>query len=248
MKIMSLNVNQFRPVPDRDLFAETKTREIIAIAKAFLYSDPDNVVFLQEVQNWLIKGELENMLNGVLPESSKPFKVISHKLDSPRWAYAYTVAIIRRQEDSNWELADEFKNNGLFENRFLEIRQDKLNLHLLGVHAPLEDNYRKPENVQKFFDALKKYAKNNTDKRLVILGDLNCHRGKKSTHKKDLEEMEKYLFDLVKDTDITYFSGKTTIDHVLISKELESKAVAQVIPREILELSDHAVIIVDIKE
>lgn len=50
---------------------------------------------------------------------------------------------------------------------------------------------------------LKTERKKQTNERLMILGDLNCHRGEKSTHKNDLEEMEKYLCDLVKDTDIS---------------------------------------------
>lgn len=119
---------------------------------------------------------------------------------------------------------------------------------LISDADPLECEYRKPEDVQKFFDTLKIYARDNTNKRLMILGDLNCHKGEKSTHKNDLKEMRDYLCDLVEDTDITYFPGKTTIDHVLISKKLESKTTAQVIPQEILELSDHAVIIVTVDE
>lgn len=246
MKIMSLNVNQFRPIPVRGIFAEAKTKEIIAFIKAFLFSNQNNVVFLQEVQKWLItKGTLESMLNGTM--GKKFFKIIVPLCKTS--PYTYTVAIIR--EGSGWEeQVDGFKsiNDGLFENRFLEIKQDELELRLLGVHAPLESKYRKPEDVQKFFDALKIYAKNNTNEKLMILGDLNCHKGEKSTHKSDLEEMSEHFPDLVGDTDITYFPGGTTIDHVLISKELERKTVAQVIPREILELSDHAVIIVTIDE
>lgn len=46
---------------------------------------------------------------------------------------------------------------------------------------------------------------------------------------------------------VTYFSKGTRIDHVLASPAL-SRVTAKVIPREVLELSDHAVIIVNIEE
>lgn len=139
---------------------------------------------------------------------------------------------------------------------------------IVGVHIP---------DGMAFLDKLKEYAVTHKSKKMIILGDFNIatNEWRAEERKKELEvaqkvknrkvianckeffERRKWLLetvpsidysDAVKDDRPTYFREKTTIDHVLASPALEGKVTANVIPQDKLELSDHAVIIVDIKE
>lgn len=148
MKIISLNVNQFRPLK---ILEGSKIREIISIIQVFLFSDINNVVFLQEVPANLVS-ELENALNGnPKAEEKKFYKIINPSLNPPRRVWGYTIAIVN--EDSNWAKIDEFKEAKrgfenkhnfqdkknypwFYENKFVEITNEQMNLRLLSVHAP----------------------------------------------------------------------------------------------------------------
>jgi len=262
MKIMSLNVNRFIPL---GFLEGSKGREIIICIKLFLLNDIDNVVFLQEVPPSLI-GELENTLNGKAKEEKKIFEVIKPILDPFRQANAYTVAI--KREESKWGRVDEFRqkkrefeknkefkdkgNPWYYENKFIEIKNDDLNLQLLGIHAPWQEKVDN-NSITVFFNAIEDYAKNKSDhpQRFVIIGDLNADTKETSVYHETLEHIEnmRYLLAVKELGDvITQFKYKTRIDHVLVSPALrdEVKVTAQVIPKEVLELSDHAVIIADV--
>ncbi len=98
-----------------------------------------------------------------------------------------------------------------------------------------------------------KYAEKHTNKKTVILGDMNVHSAKSSVYydvfhqiRTDIAEGGLGYADLVPDDVETFFPGHTTIDHVLVSPELKDKADAKVYSKKELCLSDHAVIVVDI--
>lgn len=243
MKIMSLNVNQFRVLR---LSEGCWAKEVVEFAKKFLKEDVNNAVFLYEVPYYTGFNEHYYGILELFNDFVHEFE--SYDVNYPKErAYFCTLAITNR--GSRWKLAgaeNRFKveDNGkeVYKNRFVEliyINGGEESIRVLAVHAKLNDE---------FLTALVKHSQAIASTKSIILGDFNCHRGEASSHKADLVEMEKHLYDLVKDTDVTYFPGGTTIDHVLISKELKGNVAANVVPQVVLELSDHAVIIVDIKE
>lgn len=141
------------------------------------------------------------------------------------------------------------------------------NLKIVGVHIPSD---------QAFLDELERYAVAHITEKLIILGDFNIatNTGRTEKREKELEDakkagngekiadckeffqrrdwllkvMQSGYIDAVERESVTYFPERTTIDHVLVSEKLKDSVAAQVIPEEVPELSDHAVIIVDIKE
>lgn len=266
IKIMSLNVNKFSPF---ELLEGSKAKEIISCIQLFLFSDINNVVFLQEVPPKLV-GELENALNGNTKLEEERFhRIISPRLSPSRRVFGYTIAIVNT--NSTWEEIVEFKEAKrdfekrkefqdkqiypwFFENKFVEIVNKQMNLRLLGVHAPWqskEQRERSNNSVTIFFEALKDYAtqKKDANQKFIIIGDLNADTIEESTYSDILKAIKKEAYSLpvedLGENTVTYFSDATRIDHVLASPAL-SKVTAKVIPRAVLQLSDHAIIIADI--
>ncbi len=142
-------------------------------------------------------------------------------------------------------------------------------LKIVGVHVPSE---------KAFLDELKEYAMSHKFERLIVLGDFNIatnaarakkiaeklEDAKKAGDKKEIAACEEFFerrkwlletmtsvgyFDAVKGEPVTYFPARTTIDHVLVSGSLAKNVRSvKVFTQEELELSDHAVIVVDIQE
>lgn len=144
------------------------------------------------------------------------------------------------------------------------------NLTIVGIHAP---------SGQTFLDKVQEYAYENREQEIIILGDFNiaindwrasekekeleqakiCGNQEKITDCEEFFERRNWLLktmlsigysDAVKGDSPTYFPKGTTIDHVLVAPALKDKVTVDVCPKEKIELSDHAVIIVevDIKE
>ena len=120
-------------------------------------------------------------------------------------------------------------------------------LKIIGVHAPLNGN------AQKFFDAMQECAREDKEDKMIMLGDMNVHSKEPCMYfntfdliRSNSEGGLRY-FDAVEDGQITYFPAGTTIDHVLISPILRDNVNAiKIFEQQELELSDHAVIIVDV--
>lgn len=121
--------------------------------------------------------------------------------------------------------------------------------------AEIDEKMRKvklkgDKGVYNFFKSLKQYAVAVQDKKepFIIVGDLNVHEKEPSIYLAQIREIVNSGYSTeIKDGEITYFRNGHTIDHVLVSPELKDKVTARVIPRKVLELSDHAVIIVDVQ-
>ncbi len=158
-----------------------------------------------------------------------------------------------RKSYSNYELSQQsiFRSEQKdFRNKFVEIVLIKWKdeLRLLGIHAPTEQ-YEKEHNraVKAFFEDLRKYAVGIKETHFIIVGDLNVREGVSSIYLDQIHEIKKEGYpDEIKDGEITYFRNGHTIDHVLVSPALQGNVSARVIPQEEIQLSDHAVIIVDI--
>lgn len=270
MKIMSLNVNRFSGMEERD-YTESitslgkcpKANEIIAFVKGFLCGDPDGVVFLQEVPHWKGEGkgrdfkwveERQLYQNFCKAFPKEQYRIILHNIS----AQSCTLAIVR--ESSAWELSTGFsdwrekydtKNTEDYRNRFVEIRHAGLNLQFLGVHLPWQRK-KEPNKITAFFNALENYAREKCNQRFAIVGDLNADIDEDSTYHDTLENIQRMEYKLavveLGDKVITNFMCKTRIDHVLVSPSLKDSVTAEVKSQSELELSDHAVIIVNIEE
>lgn len=257
MKIMSLNVNQFQVLK---LQEGSWAKEIVSLVKRFLCGGSDNVVFLHEIpyRNFP-QLELYQSFRNSFPEEQYVISLPGKN------AHSCTLAIWKG--NCRWESRNGFLGVcNAFANKYVELKN--ADLYLMGIHAP--GDYQ-------FLEDIKKYAEEHRDEKLIILGDFNIatnkwrkdkydeqmRRGKKVAECENFKKRRDWLLetmysigfsDAIDGETPTYFwreKGEqkgTTVDHVLISDKLKGKVVAQVIPQEILELSDHAVIIVDIRE
>ncbi len=123
-------------------------------------------------------------------------------------------------------------------------------LMMFGVHAPTRG---RDDNIQKFFDKLQECSKKNRTEKAILLGDMNVHSKKPCSFFTTFDAIRKNsegglgYSDEIKDGQITYFPAGTTIDHVLVSPALKDNVTAvKVFEQKELELSDHAVIVVDV--
>lgn len=256
MKIMSLNVNRFEA---EHIMSGGWTMSILRIAREFLDRHSDGVVFLYEVPRKLKAQALEKEL--------QKYKVISFGNGHVR-----TVAITRKRKGWSPCEQDRFvagfndKKKENYRNRHVEVINNSKNrnrIRVLGIHAP--DDFE-------FLEEIEKYARKYVDQELIILGDFNIATNedrlqKKKDELKAAKEQDKIkdcedffrrrewilksmtsigYFDVVESNSITFFPGKTCIDHVLISPRLKGRVTARV--EEDIILSDHAVIIVNIEE
>lgn len=267
MKIMSLNVNRFSGMEERDytkyftsLDKCPKANEIVAFVKGFLYGASDGVVFLQEVPFWIGKGPGKNFWRRereLLKNFCKKFPVEQYGISTPgKKAYSCTLAIWNKK--GGWEESEEhilgiyLDKKDDYANKYVELKGN--GLLVLGLHASLDYS---------FLSAVEKYTKDHQGEKLIILGDFNVttndQRIEKAEKEDALEILKRYnwyngIIDKVGYTDagdkntITYFPAGTAVDHVLVSPPLKNKVTAHVIPRSELELSDHAVIIVEIDD
>lgn len=264
MKIMSLNVNQFQVLR---LSEGYWAKDIIALVKRFLSMDPDNIVFLYEIPSKFCgdDSELSKMLDPYRVEAAEKAVTSEGKDRSSRFC---TIAVTvgggkwKREDSKNSKegfIAFSKKKKVLCLNRFVEmVFEDgsESKLRLLGVHTPLEQHkdkekgYNYDEDVLKVFTAIKEYAIDCENKSFILLGDLNVDE-KECVYLEQINDIinNNGYSDKITENQITFFTSKngTTPDHVLVSPELKDKVTAYVIPQEILELSDHAVIIVDVK-
>lgn len=275
MKIMSLNVNRFSGMKERDftnLFENLdecpKANEIIAFVKEFLNRNPDGVAFLHEIPYWKSKGRgkdfkwigIRSLYQKFCECFSEQYEIFPKQTQE---AYSRTLAIVRK--DKGWAEAPCIFVNG-YQNKYSMLKRED-GLCILGIHAPREYS---------FLEGMEKYVERHKNWNLIILGDFNIATNLKRTKKwaQELEEAKRekdtkkindceeffarqtWLLktmsnigytDAIEGERITYFKAKTTVDHVLVSPTLQGKVAADAISLE-PELSDHAVIIVKIEE
>ena len=258
--MMSLNVNRFSGMEKPgytdamdDLAQCPKAGKIIGAIMKHMESDAENIVVLQEIPYMKrpVKAEavrrLYERFERELTDSGCEIFLPAGK--------GLTCTLAVAGKNSGWRSAAcDFGRN--YRNKYIAIEHPALGLSVLGVHAPVENQYNRPEDVGGFFEGMYQYARRNRGKRLVILGDMNVHSAKACSYftifdaiRKPAEHGGLGYTDQVKDDQRTYFRGGTAIDHVLSSPALSPDGVtAQVVPQEKLPLSDHAVIFADIQE
>lgn len=245
MTIVSLNVNQLIA---RSLAAGCQAREIIAFVKGVLLVGKDNVVFLYEVPfyegaNGHFSG-IKQIHDEILAEFEK-YEVFGA---TEREAYFCTLAIANKESgweretgDARFQVYEEDKKGKkepVKQNRFMELTH-RSGLRVLGVHGSQDAC---------FLQHLVNYVGASSQK-FMLIGDLNLHTGKKCGKRKDLQTLQELLCDITPEDTTTFFAAKEkkVIDRALVSSDLVDKSTMKVLSREKLELSDHAVIVVDIQ-
>lgn len=276
MKIMSLNVNRFAGMKNKaytDTFTSLgecpKANEIAAYVEEFLNENIDGVVFLYEIPyknsqgrgndfKWLSERQLYKSFRSRLEGQ--------YEISSPgQNAYSCTLAIWNKKRGWVYQNGS-FGRPAASTNKYVELKS--ANLRLMGIHAP--GDYQ-------FLEDIRKYAEAHKNENLIIFGDFNIatnewrakkhkeqmEKGEKVAECKDFFERRKWLLetmpsigysDIVDREKPTYFwqekgqLKETTVDHVLVSLTLKDKVTVDVKRYGKYELSDHAVIIVDIEE
>lgn len=260
MKLISLNVNRFAGLLSCECtdhcvsMAQTpKANEIADAVKEWLAADRENIVFLEEVPYAARRKRRALYDEFVASFLGKGYRIILPNRKAPIFC---TLAVVR--EESGWDaMPCAFTKD--YQNRYVLARHSS-GLCVLGLHAPIQGSYNKPEAVEAFFEALREYAAIKIREEragMVILGDMNVHSGKPCVYYDIFNAIRSGAEDsgpgdglgyrdLVPDGQITYFPNGNTLDHVLVSPALEGNAAVQVMPREALELSDHAAVLVDV--
>jgi hypothetical protein len=202
---------------------------ICEVIESYFKEQAENqIVFLQEVpykyiskeNNWLEHSYWTSLLRKF---PNNKYDVFLSEDDKGGYVIRKTIAIARKEV---------FVQINLNHNRLVAVKKD--NIKLIGVHMPIidclnEDN----DNVWlKLLDFMKK------EKTTIIAGDFNTHFGCNS---KSTEYRYKELLDLADNLvveSIPTFNSITSIDKILVGKNLGTKMYG-VIPQEKLEDSDH---------
>lgn len=268
MKIMDLNVNNFGGLYDaKPLWKNFRPLwEEYRVAMDVFQSDPQRVAAAEAIIS-AIENEAPDLI--IFQE----FDVNAHagKEIARRLSTYYPVYPDKEESiPGNSSITIFFVKNDYVVDRYNSPGPDKKawkwcgigigDLTICGVHFP---------DGMDYLDHVKRYAEKRADEKLLMIGDFNIAKNerrakeieemleKRTIKKKDRDdffERRKWLLetmpamgysDAIPGEPITFFREGTTIDHVLVSPAL-SKVTAKVIPREVLQLSDHAVIIVDV--
>ncbi len=188
----------------------------------------NQIVFLQEVP-YKYKNEKNNWIEhqywtSILSKfPNNEYDVFLSEDNKGGYVKRKTIAIARKEV---------FVQINLNHNRLVAVK--KGNIKLIGVHMPIINRLTDINDTvwQELFDFVKK------EKTTIIAGDFNTHFGCNS---KSTEYRYKELLDLSDNLvveSIPTFNGITSIDKILVGKNLGIKMYG-VIPQEKLEDSDH---------
>lgn len=237
MKILSLNTNQFAGGGDIADTAKMEnlniySKEIIALVKGFLLGNDKGIVILQEIPCWNFYTKKSRVLyDNFLKEF--PEKIYEIITPFSRKATIITLAIVNAK--SGWYSTDSFANKAInFKNRFIEAVNDN-GIHLFGVHMPI-DPKNEQDNIA-FWKDLSDYSKNHNNP--IIAGDFNAHIGDCDYTEYFNNILKNGYCDILPEEAITYYKGKTKIDHILVFSEtptVEAYCIAE-------HYSDHAIIV-----
>ncbi|MFZ2537483.1 MAG: hypothetical protein WAX04_01100 [Oscillospiraceae bacterium] len=240
MKILSLNTNQF--AGDKDIKDTAKmenlnlfSREIIALVKGFLIGNDKGIAILQEIPCYNFYGKKTRVL---YDNFLKEFPKTRYKIITPSSLKANIITLAIVNAESGWHICEHGFASQVtnFKNRFIEAVNDN-GIHLLGVHMPI-DTKSKQDNV-KFWQALFDYLKPKAQNNFFIVGDFNAHIGKCDYNEYFNNFLNNGYCDILPENKITYYKGKTKIDHILVFSEaptVEASCLAE-------HYSDHAVIV-----
>ncbi len=259
MKIMSLNVNNFGGDTEKPRWDKyTIKNEYWAELREF-QNDPKRIEVAREITN-MIRVELPDVV--VFQEFDVNAPAGKQTInDLGEYGYLTIYPDKERPESirGNCSITMMFtKKDNVERYRSPELKAWKWcgikidDLMIIGIHAPEE---------MKFLRNVQEWAKSHDEEKVIILGDFNittnkCRIEEKKEDKAFLERVQWLLStmpsirysDTIVGEPITYFNQKTTIDHVLVSPGLQGKTMTRVCSKEEHELSDHAVIIVNIEE
>ncbi len=256
MKILSLNVNQFCWLgcwhEKKHNYVEPRNRisfmnNIIVFIKGFLIENEDNIVILQEVPGNSVTYDL---LRSIYTLFLSAFDNRIYNIFCPYRENTCEITLAIANKSSNWETNPSFykitqnvkenKKEAFYENKYIQLSysvEGKELLNLLGIHMPFN---KREKRTTLFWDALIKFS--NEQKNLVMIGDFNASINSK-IWKNEYKRLlgEKYR-NLIPESENTYIVGQTSIDHVLIHKDLSATAY---VLKDVV-LSDHYPMIAEI--
>lgn len=239
MRVMSCNVNQFvgnndvsqTPIPEA---LNTYAREIIALTKGFLLGNKEGIVILQEIPFWDFESRKKYTIFKEFSEAFSKYKMIL-----PQNVKARFVTLSISHTESGWD-EDETHEFGQsvtdFKNRFVEMKH-RSGIQLIGLHMPI--NPKQEQENKQFWETLIQYSSKKRSDRFMMAGDFNAHIGSCNYQKQYVDLLAQGYIDVIPDGTVTYFPGKTTLDHILISLGIAMGA-GDILPEE---YSDHGIIV-----
>lgn len=147
-------------------------------------------------------------------------------------------------KESNWTKAQQphFQYNPEldYETKVLELENLSIHQSIINLHMPIDE-----EMWKCLFDTLNTINVPYT----YIVGDLNAHEnqhhGEKNLGHRLVELRNQGYIDLVPSDFVTYYNGRTTVDHFFYdNKQLHREIEFRVLP---INLSDHASLLFETK-
>ena len=241
MKITTYNISRFRGNYEegynlQEVREHNMRRFLKFIKEKELLQGEDDIILLQEVPY----RHSEKKKNELFKEVFNDYEIIEPLYEVNNFQAA-VVALVKKK-DSNWKRVE--KDNTKFPytkiltvNKVLELEHKETKETILNLHITEDE----------VWDCLADTLESH--KYTYIVGDLNAHNNEHRPENKRSPEKLKIFTDneytdLVPDNYVTYYSGKTTVDHIFIKKDNVEEAKFNLIP---INLSDHACLICEIE-
>ena len=271
MKIITWNINRFNGTSASKIWIEARKcylKEVFEHIKLHI-KEKDDIILLQEFPyQWelpeAIKGKYK-ILSWYDVEGEKKFiNTESGRTEKNRNSgpISLTIAIVTAESHWNLKKFDDAINFGKFGekfnyvNKYVQLRNEKSEIELLGIHMPARDMQAKDprQGIEELINAFDNKGKDYVPH--IIVGDFNAGDYEKDKESQDFKEnREKYrkliktykYKDVIKNT-TTNYAKPTEIDHVLITKTFLKEYECESTVQYEKELSDHYPIVVKLKK
>ena len=250
MKITSYNISKFKGVYDKGAFIPEYMNELKKlISNKKLLDGKDDIVILQEVPY-----KASNKMYELFIETFNKEYDIIEPMYKGNEAKSIVVALLLKDK-SNWTQINEFKyfdTDYDLGSKVVEIENKVTGQSIIGLHMVELGEKRITEEKGKdlLWDCLSDTLESH--KYTYIVGDLNAHNNEhRPDDKRSPEKLkmftDKGYKDLVPDNYVTFYSAKTTVDHMYYNTE-QVKADEGDFGLIPINLSDHACLVYESKE
>lgn len=243
MKITSYNISRFRGNYKKgcnlpEVREHNMRRFLEFIDKEGLLQSAEDIILLQEVpyrQN-------QTPINKLFKDVFSKYEIIEPLIET-RKSQSAVVALVKK--NSNWKRVETENTKFTYEkistvNKVLELEHKETKETILNLHI----------TDDRVWDCLSDTLESH--KYTYIVGDLNAHNNEhRPEDKRSPEKLkmftDKGYKDLVTDNYVTFYSAKTTVDHMYYNTEQvkADEGDFSLIP---INLSDHACLVYESKE